>query len=149
MDEAIWNVLHDAEVVAADGAVPGDLRLSLDIAYLCGHLPTQAKHVVVVLGGCERFEYRPFVGPPVSDPAEVAALGLEVLSAGIADGVVRVQVSNRSGGGELDVRYQSVRITTAEGQSLAQTDLESAADAYWSLWEQKNAQRPATPDGGS
>jgi len=42
MDVATWNVLHDGRVIAAEGSVPGDLMLSVEIAYLCGHLQLDA-----------------------------------------------------------------------------------------------------------
>jgi len=130
---AVWNVLHDGEVVAAEGTIPGDLRLSVGIAYLCGHLPTQAEHVVVSLTGCERFEYLPYEGPPVSDPAAIAALRLELLSAHIADGSIRVECADGGYGGYILTRYSTSCVATAEGQSLSQAALESAAERYWSL----------------
>ncbi|MFO0812627.1 MAG: hypothetical protein U0796_05380 [Gemmatales bacterium] len=134
MDVAIWNVLHDGEVSAAEGSVPGDLRLSVGISYLCGHLPTRAEHVLVTLTGCERFEYHPYEGPPVSDPVAIAAIGLEVLSAEVAEGAIRVECSDRGGGGYLLTRYSSTHAATAEGQPLSQAELEAAAERYWSLW---------------
>src|ERR1700677_5009596 len=76
MDVATWNVLHDGRVIAADRSVPGDLRLSVEIAYLCHHLPTKAEHLVVTLVGCERFQYRPYGQPPLAEPSAIAALGL-------------------------------------------------------------------------
>ena len=105
MDVAVWNVLHDGVMVAAEGSLPGDLRLSIDIAYLCGHLPTAAGHVVVTLAECERFEYQPYREPPVSDPAAVAAIGLGLLTAVTADGEVSVECSDGGYGGRLVARY--------------------------------------------
>jgi hypothetical protein len=90
MDVATWNVLHDGRVIAATGTIPGDVRLSIEIAYLCRHLPTEAEHLVVTMVGCERFEYQPYEQPPVADPSAVAALGLELLSAKLARGLVTV-----------------------------------------------------------
>jgi hypothetical protein len=134
VEVAIWNVLHDGEVIAADGSVPGDLRLSVGIAYLCGHLPTEAGHVVVTLVGCERFEYRPYEQPTVSEPSAVAAVGLELLSAEVADGVVNVECADGGYGGQLVMQYASAEASTAEGRPLPQSELESAAERYWSLW---------------
>ena len=146
IDAAIWNVLHDGEVIAAEGSVPGDLRLSVGIAYLCGHLPTGAGHVVVTLAGCDRFEYRPYEQPPVSDPSAVAAVGLQLLSAEVADGAVCVECADGGYGGQLVMRYASARASTAEGRPLSQSELESAAERYWSLWQQRHAEPSATAD---
>jgi hypothetical protein len=147
VDVAVWNVLHDGEVAAAEGTIPGDLRLSVGISYLCGHLPTQAEHVVVTLVGCERFEYQPYEGPPESDPAAVAALGLELLSAVAAEGSIRVEFADGGYGGYLLMRYLSSSAATAEGQPLSQAELESAAERYWSLWQQRHAEPGAAADG--
>ncbi len=145
MDVAVWNVLHDGEVVAAEGTVPGDLRLSVGIAYLCGHLPTQSEQLFVTLAGCERFEFRPYEQPTVSEPSAVAALGLELLSAEVADGSIRVECADGGYGGYLLTRYSSSSVATAEGQPLSQAALESAAERYWSLWQQRHAVPGTSP----
>lgn len=149
LEVAIWNVLHDGEVIAADGLVPGDLRLSVGIAYLCGHLPTEAGHVVVTLVGCDRFEYRPYEQPTVSDPSKVAAVGLEMLSAEVADGAMCVECADGGYGGQLVMRYSFAQTSTAEGRPLSQAELESAAERYWSLWQQRHAEPGAVADGGA
>jgi len=148
MDVAMWNTLHDGRVSAADGAVPGDVRLSIEIAYLCRHLPTQAQHLSVTLGGCEQFEYQPHDGPKLDAPSAVAALGLDVLTARINGGCVRVECADRGAGGSLVLRYASAQIQTAEGCPLSQAEIEEAAERYWSLWEQRRDEPGATADGG-
>ena len=97
MDVATWNVLHDGRVIAAEGSVPGDLRLSVEIAYLCHHLPTKAEHLVVTLVGCERFEYQPYEQAPQAEPSAIAALGLELLTAGagLDDGCINIECGGR------------------------------------------------------
>ena len=139
MDTGFWDVLHDGKVVAASGAVPGDLRLSIRIAYLCGHLPTGADHVSVTLAACERLEYRPYQEPPVPGPAAIASLGLVLLSAELVNGSVSVECADGGYGGQLLLRYSSAHAATAEGRPLSQPDLESAAARYWSRRRQRHA----------
>ena len=150
MDVATWNVLHDGRVVAAEGAVPGELRLSVEIAYLCRHLPTQIEHLIVTLGGCERFEYQPYEGPRLAEPSDVAALGLELLTAGqgLDGGCVSIECADGGYGGQLVLRYASAHLHTAEGGPLSQSEVESASEHYWSLWQQRHAEPGAAADGG-
>ena len=152
MDVATWNVLHDGRVIAAEGIVPGELILSVEIAYLCGHLPTQAEHLVVTLAGCERCEYQPYEQPSVTEPSAVAALGLEILSADLASGCVSVECGDGGYGGyggQLLLRYASAHLQTAEGRPLSQSEVESASERYWTLWQKRHAEPGAAADGGA
>ena len=132
MDVATWNVLHDGRVIAAEGSVPGDLRLSVEIAYLCHHLPTKAEHLVVTLVGCERFEYQPYEQAPQAEPSAIAALGLELLTAGagLDDGCINIECADGGYGGQLFLRYVAAHLHTTEGQPLSQSDMESASERY-------------------
>jgi hypothetical protein len=136
MDVATWNVLHDGRVIAAAGTIPGDVRLSVKIAYLCRYLPTQAEHLVVTLSGCERLEYQPYEQPPVADPSAIAALGLDLLSAELTGGFVTVECADGGYGGQLVLRYAAAGLSTSEGRPLSQSEMESAAERYWSEWQQ-------------
>ena len=140
MDLALWNVLHDGRVIAVEGAIPGDLRLSVQIPYLCGHLPTRATYVTIALSGCKLFEYMPYEYPLVAEPDAIATRGLELLSAWLAaDGCVRVECADGGAGGQLYLRYTSAQAITAEGRLISQMELESAAERYWSQWQQERA----------
>lgn len=140
----VWNVLHDGELIAADGSVPGELKLSVGIAYLCVHLPTDAAHVIITLSGCDRFEYQPYRDPRVSNPSAVAAMRLQFLSAEVADGAVSVECADGGYGGHLALQYLSASAATAEGRPLSQSELECAAERYWSLWEQMHSNQNDT-----
>jgi len=139
MNEAVWNVLHDGRVMSAHGTVPGELRLSVEIGYLCRYLPTQEANVIITLDDCDRFEYHPYLESPVSELSSVVALNLELLSAGQDNGCISVECSDGGYGGRLIVRYRSANVTTVEGQSLTQAELESAAEKYWADWRQRHA----------
>jgi hypothetical protein len=138
MDPANWNVLHDGHVTAADGTVPSDLRLSIQIDYLCRYLPTQSDDVIITLIDCQQFEYHPYQQPSMSNVAAIAALNLELLSAQIDNGCISVECADGGYGGRLILRYRSANATTVEGRALTQPELESAAEHYWSDWGQSH-----------
>ncbi len=140
MHVAIWNVLHDGRLIAAADTVPGNLQLLIEIKYLCGLLPTRAEHLVVTLVNCEQFQYQPYDDPVISDPRGIAALVLELLSAELVDDCLSVECSDGGCGGRLLLRYRAADASTAEGQPLTQTELESAAERYWSDWQRRHAQ---------
>ena len=82
MDVASWNVLHDGRLIAAERELPGELRLSIAIAYLCRNLPTQSKHLLLLLSDCDQFEYRPYGDRPlVIEKSAITLSRLELLSA--------------------------------------------------------------------
>jgi len=137
MDPATWGVLHDGVITRALGVVPGDLTLSIEIRYLCGHLPTTAEHLVVMISSCEQFEYRPFEQPPVTEPHAIAALELVLLYANLEESSIRVDCSDGGYGGILLLRYESAQLFTAEGRPLSQSEVESASEQYWALWKQR------------
>jgi hypothetical protein len=136
MDVATWNVLHDGRLTAANGSVPGDLTLTVEIAYLRRHLPSRSRDLSLALLGCERFEYLPYEAPALTEPSAIAALGLELLRAESSDDGLSVECADGSYGGKLLVRYENAVFITAEGRTLSQSDLEAASERYWMLWEQ-------------
>lgn len=148
MEDATWNVLHDGRLVAVEGTIPDDLRLTVEIAYLCRHLPTMHDHLIVTLIGCKRFEYKPYDQPLVAEPAAIAALGLEILEAGPGRDGPSLQINCADGGygGELTSKYSFANVSTIEGRSLSQSELESASESYWSLWRQQHADGGDQPD---
>jgi hypothetical protein len=150
MDVATWNVLHDGRVIAAEGSVPGNLRLSVELAYLCHHLPTIDEHLVVTLVGCERFDYQPYKQPPLTEPSAIAALGVELLTAGagLVGGCINIECADGGYGGQLLLRYAAAHLHTAEGHLLSQSEVESASARYWSLWQQRHAEPKVAPDCG-
>ena len=138
MDVAIWNELHDGTITEVVGTLPGEMRVKVEIEYLCDYLPTQAKHVFVTLTDCERFEYAPYEGSVIPIPAEVAALELELLSAGEDGNDMCVECADGSYGGKLWLRYHIERTATAEGIELSQATLEYAVNLSVTEWIQRN-----------
>ena len=132
MDHAVWNTLHDGSIESVGGAVPGDVHVRVEIVYLCGKLPTAASHVIIHLRSCRQFEYHPWAADPVTDLAAIVLADLEILSAEEVNGAVSVAC----GSGFLQLAYDRVDIALAEGQLISQTELEAAAERYWTEWEE-------------
>lgn len=139
MDPAAWNVLHDGSLTAIKGCIPGEVILSVEIAYLCRFLPTKASILNVTLYQCDQFEYRPYEAPPVLALSVIVAGGLELLSAELNEGSMCIACSDGEHGGTLHLRYNAACIATQEGRVLTLAELESASDQYWTEWRARNA----------
>jgi hypothetical protein len=113
MNVATWNVLHDGRLTTAKGSVPGDLTLTVEIAYLRRHLPSRSRDLSLVLLGCERFEYQPYEEPALTEPSAIAALHLELLRADSNGNNLSVECADGSYGGKLLLRYENAVFTTA------------------------------------
>ena len=142
MDYAVWNTLHDGSIESVGGSIPGDVGVCVRIPYLCEKLPTAAGHVIVRLGDCREFRYRPFGQDPVSDLSAIAVAGIQILSAEQVGGAVSVECV----GGVLTLVYDRATIALAEGRVISQAELEAAAERYWREGEEKA--RRATTDTG-
>lgn len=130
---AVWNTLHDGVIIAADGSVPGDVRLSIEIGYLCKMLPTASDRLTVRLLGCSSIHVKPFEDQPSTDIASL--VGQEVLSVNeAADGMVVVNCVE----GLIELGYAGVSLQLAEGTSITQAELEAAANRYWTEWEARH-----------
>lgn len=134
MNHSVWDTLHDGGIEAASGCVPGDVRLSVGIAYLCDELPTAQDRLELRLYCCRRFEYQPHAGPVVIELAQIATRGIEILGADAHHDRVVVQCA----GGTLLADYELSEVWLYEGKSISQAELEMAADRYWTKWRQRN-----------
>ncbi len=132
MNPDTWNVLHDGRVVAArrDGDC---IILIVRIEYLCGELPTAGDTLTLTLHGCDRFRWAGYDEPPTDDPARMPDRAEIIGAVAQGDGL-----GVDGCYGELAVRYTSATVATAEGQMLAQAELEAAAGRYWRKWAERN-----------
>ncbi|HVT83307.1 MAG TPA: hypothetical protein VHM90_21890 [Phycisphaerae bacterium] len=137
MDYAVWNTLHDGGVESVIGNVPGDVSVLIHIPYLCQKLPTDSKALEIRLRNCTRFEYEPFEGDVLTNPTELAACGIEILSADQKDGFISVVCV----GGSLRLIYKDVEIRLLDGKVISQAELEDAAVRYWADWSTKHASK--------
>lgn len=98
MDPATWNVLHDGSLTAGKGRIPGDVILSVEIAYLCRCLVTKASILNVTLNQRDQFEYRSYESPAVPALSEIVGTDLELLSAELNDGSICITCADGEGG---------------------------------------------------
>ena len=139
MNEAcpqVWNVFHDATVVAISGVVPGDLALTLDCDYLRDRIDHPGNHFYITLSECSRFTYRPWSDDTsfIEDLRVLETRRLWILSAEAAEGFCKVQCNEHianGNGGVLEVAAASVRVTLDGDKPITLGALESAADEYW------------------
>src|SRR5688572_22309529 len=131
---AVWNSLHDGTIDGISGMVPGDVFVTIGIAYLCRMLPTSADQLKVCLRRCTLLRYEPFEGTPVEGVEAMAGQDIEVLSAERPARVVEVACVS----GILKLEYEGVEIQLVEGRTVSQEELEHAAERYWTEWEEKN-----------
>jgi hypothetical protein len=127
-DPSIWNVLHDGTITAIDGVVPGTLKVSVDIWYLRPFFAPAGTAFVVELTECDLFEVlRWDDATPPADPVSFAALQPSILEASVEhDEVKMIWI-----GGELRLRYASVRISLDTGSAIPMEALLAAAERYW------------------
>lgn len=134
MDVATWNVLHDGRIIDIKGELPGDLTVSIEVAYLCRRLRTTAEHLVLELKDCRQFEYRPYERDTTHVSHLQAVIGLEILSAETAMGQLSIACADGGAGGQLFVDYGVAFVFTSEGELQSQASLERTSDEYWEDW---------------
>ena len=135
----IWNVLHDATLIAAAGSIPGTVALTLECDYLRKRFPVRGEHFVLILEGCSRFQFRPWDEqlPVVSNLAAIAAERLWILSADQRDEHCQIHcqlTGKRSGGGSLEIAAQSATLRLDSGATIEMAEIASVAESYWREW---------------
>jgi hypothetical protein len=130
---AIWNILHDGVIVAVDGALPGDLRIDVEIDYLRKRIPDAGTLIHVLLTGCTRFALREYEKSEVLTAlTEIAAIGPEVVSASMKDGACEVDCT----AGTLEVVAADGTIFLDSGREMTLEELTAVADGYWKEWKE-------------
>jgi hypothetical protein len=131
---AIWNVLHDGNITAVRGAVPGTVQLDVSIDYLRERFPDPGKTIQVILAGCTRFAYRDFDEREfTTDFSAIAAFEPEVLSAELRDGLCVLDCA----GGVLELSAADGSVALDSGRAITLQELIDVADAYWTEWSER------------
>jgi len=132
---ALWNTLHDGTIDAISGAVPGEVDMTIGIAYLCRELPTAADQLKVYLHSCTLLRYEPwFEESPMEGVEALVGQDIEVLSAKRPARVIEVECAC----GFLKLEYENVEVRLVEGRIISQEELENAAERYWTKWEERH-----------
>lgn len=134
-DTSVWEILHDGSIFCLEGAVPGDVRVMVEVEYLRALLPDPGDRFVILLTGCSLVEYHDFVGDEVllvTDLAAISAVGLEILSARVQDHTVVISMTRgASTYMELHLQYEGLTVSVESGRVVSLEELADAASRYW------------------
>jgi len=130
---AIWNVLHDGQIVAITGEIPGTIQIQVVIDYLRQRFTDPGKTIQVALNECERFTYQDYDSMDcIDDLASIAALKPEILSAEMKNDTSVVDCV----GGTLQVCSASGSLMLDSGRSITLQELIEVSKSYWSEWSE-------------
>jgi hypothetical protein len=144
MQHDIWGVFHDGSVIRIDGAVPGTLRLEIDIQYLRRMFPEPGDCFIVTLSDCTKFTFTEYDGPPITDHARIQALEPEILYVNELEPLIL-----DCDGGTLELDYQEMSVSLESGYPVGYDDLVSAADKYWAAFAARAKRGAAPADDGT
>lgn len=134
-DTNVWDILHDGSIVGLEGAVPGVVRVTVDIEYLRELLADPGHLFVVRLTGCDLLECRETVGDAVSvltDLTAIAAMEPEILGATERNNRVVIALSKGSATYlELHLQYAELTISVDSGRVVPLSELRDVAQRYW------------------
>jgi hypothetical protein len=130
MKRSDWAAFHDATIEAIDGAVPGDVRLTIECQYLRQRFGGQGTRFVLTLKGCTLFAFTPYVGEPCVTLADIQEHQPEILYVEQRADLVLLCTT-----GEITLSYDSARLALDNGQAITSEDLLQAARSYWQEWD--------------
>jgi hypothetical protein len=134
IDPALWNALHDAEIVRLEGSVPCDVEMHLDIGYLRRRFGGEGTRFVVHLSRCTRFAFQPWDEAEVTDFAAIAAMRPWIYGAS-EQGPATIDCTQ----GTLSMSCDGVSVSLDTGASVTLRELMVAAEAYWAEWSARAA----------
>ncbi|ROS01335.1 hypothetical protein EDC56_1770 [Sinobacterium caligoides] len=140
-DYQIWNNLHDGGLEDIQGDVPGDISITVDIAYLANKLPGNHETISVLLKNCTLFEYeRYWTKDETQYYSSIEELrdiepGLEALSAEEQDGVLSIIDIC----GTIRTRYDVAQLFLQDGRQISFEDLNNASREYWDNFGAKSS----------
>jgi len=130
----IWNVLHDGTIVEATGAVPGDVRLNIDIDYLRRRFPEAGQYLILTLHDCTCLAYEP--DDPKGSITNLEAMGAaepKILKAEDWTDANKVYCVS----GTLRVFTRAFSLALDSGRSITLQELKDVSEAYWTEWEER------------
>lgn len=131
MQPDFWGIFHDGTITSAEGGVPGDVRLIVEIPYLRQMFPGEGKGFFVHLKGCSSIAFRPYDQPSVETLDGIAKAEPEILYVESTDPVVL-----DCAGGTLSMSYQSASVSLDTGEYVDFPQLVKACENYWNAWEE-------------
>lgn len=129
MQRDVWEVFHDGTVVRIEGAVPGDLRIGLEITYLRRMFDEPGDSFTVELGSCSRFQYTEYDAERTENLPDIESKEPEILSVESVEPLVICCVM-----GTLELEYKSMKVLLPSGTEVDERALLSAGQRYWDEW---------------
>ena len=132
----IWNVLHDATVLAASGSVQHDVELRLECDYLRERFEGPGSEFFLRLVACSRFEFEPWgdAQEVITDIRLIGNLRLWILSAEPMADHCKVHCSRHvrdAAGGVLRVTAGSAELRLDTGRPVPISEIQQVAGDYW------------------
>lgn len=115
------------------GRVPGDLRLTVHIPYLCELFEDPGESIFVTLHDCSSFAFKPWDSQDVlTDLAAILALDLEIL--GVDDNGGIVCALSAVPGGVLTIEAEAFSLALGSNRPIELEELLVVAETYWTAF---------------
>ncbi len=135
MNIHFWNIFHDGEISAINGAVPGDIDFTIEIEFLREEFADPGKGFILHIVGCTMISFTSFrTNQTVHGPGALQGEDLEILSSEIVGNDLVVTTS----GGQLRLRYESETISLDTGRPLQLSDVAAASEKALSDYRKSN-----------
>jgi hypothetical protein len=152
----LWDMLHDGDLIAIQGDVPGDVDLTVEIGYITDLITPKENNLIVSLLGCDYFVYCPYDSPTIQSLSEVVKAELSIMGTsndeklgepeyGITRGpgeerVIFVCCTSQVSGalnGVLKMRYSDFRLQLTDNTPVSLENFIEKIEAYWEGFGQK------------
>jgi len=132
MKRNIWGVFHDGEIIKITGCVPGDLRLELEIGYLCAQFPEPGHSFTIELSNCTQMQFSEYDEPPSTSLAHIQERRPMVLYVTSEEPLVLDCAM-----GTLELEYSKMRVLLPSGREVSEQELTNACEQYWNAWQER------------
>jgi len=128
-----WGFFHDGVIEQAEGALPGELILTVDIGYLRAMFAGEGSGFRIHLSGCTRVRYCEYDEEPTDQLEIILEREPEILSVITEQPLVLQCVM-----GELEIDYESMFVKLESGIQLSEREIADASELYWSRWRERS-----------
>jgi hypothetical protein len=131
INPSAWGVFHDGVIQGIEGALPGNLVLTIEIGYLRAMFEGEGSSFRVHLMGCTKVRYCEYDEEPTVDLDRIREREPEILYVTSEQPLVLDCVM-----GPLELEYRQMAVTLESGVAVSQQELVSASELYWSRWRE-------------
>jgi hypothetical protein len=126
-----WGVFHDGVIQGIEGALPGNLVLTIEIGYLRAMFHGEGSSFRVHLTGCTKMRYCEYDEEPTVDLDRIREREPEILYVTSEQPLVLDCVM-----GPLELEYKQMTVTLESGVEVSEQELVSASELYWTRWRE-------------